>query len=53
MTSCVQTFEQNFIHEESFIQEKTDSKDVAKRRIRTQAVHLEKEFWKKIMLVVW
>lgn len=44
MISCVQTFQQNFIHEETFIQEKTDSKDVAKRLIQTQAVRLEKEF---------
>lgn len=43
MTSCVQTLKQKFIREEISMQEKADSKAVAKRWIQTQAVHLEKE----------
>lgn len=31
MTFCVQIFEQKFIHEETSLQEKEDSKAVAKR----------------------
>lgn len=63
MTFHVQTFEQKFISEETSMQDKADSKAVAKRWILTQAVHLEKEFSKsksfselmkaKLMLVVW
>lgn len=43
MTFRVQTFEQKFISKETSMQEQGDSKAVAKRWIRPQAVQSEKQ----------